>query len=97
MCNKDKEWKNKDNKTNRVSNKEKNNLFKFLMMIEISLESIESVKKMRLLLFSQTLQRYKKVLILNYLENFLRNKEKKIQLNSNMIKSYRPSLNKFKK
>jgi hypothetical protein len=97
MCNKDKEWKNKDNKINRVSNKEKNNLFKFLMMIEISLESIESVKKMRLLLFSQTLQRYKKVLILNYLENFLRNKEKKIQLNSNMIKSYRPSLNKFKK
>jgi hypothetical protein len=97
MCNKDKEWKNKGSKTNRVSNKEKNNLFKFLMMIEISLESIESVKKMRLLLFSQTLQRYKKVLILNYLENFLRNKEKKIPLNSNMIKSYRPSLNKFKK
>jgi hypothetical protein len=87
MCNKDKEWKNKGSKTNRMSNKEKNNLFKFLMMIEISLESIESVKKMRLLLFSQTLQRYKKVLILNYLENFLRNKEKKIQLNSNMIKS----------
>ena len=87
MCNKDKEWKNKGSKTNRVSNKEKNNLFKFLMMIEISLESIESVKKMRLLLFSQTLQRYKKVLILNYLENFLKNKEKKIQLNSNMIKS----------
>jgi hypothetical protein len=97
MCNKDKEWKNKGSKINRVSNKEKNNLFKFLMMIEISPESIESVKKMRLLLFSQTLQRYKKVLILNYLENFLRNKGKKIQLNSNMIKSYRPSLNKFKK